>query len=160
MRTSEARRLAELDATGKGFGVKDIYWALDHRATEISAQVWSLMERLQAVDNCHYFVACLPGRPKENYALDFSAKEALDYVPVMRTRSGVSGNEVVMPNGRMPLSAVQLPFVQLVDGRRTIREIAGHVARHGSSQVGVADLETSHATYFRISGVSICWRWP
>jgi hypothetical protein len=105
-------------------------------------------------------VACRADRPKENYAIDFSAEDALDYVPVMRTGSGVSGNEVVMPHGRMPLSAVQLPFVQLVDGRRTIREIAGRVARHGSSQVAVADLETSHATYFRISGVSICWRWP
>jgi hypothetical protein len=128
---------------------KDIYWALDHRATEISAQVWSLLERLQAVNKCHYFVACRADRPKENYAIDFSAEEALDYVPVMRTRSGVSGNEVVMPHGRMPLSAVQLPFVQLVDGRRTIREIAGHVARHGSSQVAVADLETLARNVFQ-----------
>jgi len=128
---------------------KDIYWALDHRATEISAQVWSLMERLQAVNKCHYFVACRPDRPKENYAIDFSAEEARGYVPVMRTRSGVSGNEVVMPHGRMPLSAVQLPFVQLVDGRRTIREIAGHVARHGSSQVGVANLETLARNLFQ-----------
>jgi hypothetical protein len=59
----------------------DIYWALDHRATEISAEVWSLMERLQAVNKCHYFVACRPDRPKENYAIDFSAEEALDSVP-------------------------------------------------------------------------------
>ena len=128
---------------------KDIYWALDHRATEISAQVWSLMERLQAVNKCHYFVACLPDRPKENYAIDFSAEDALDYVPVMRTGSGVSGNEVVMPHGRMPLSAVQLPFVQLVDGRRTIREIAGRAARHCSSQVAVADLETLARNVFQ-----------
>jgi hypothetical protein len=128
---------------------KDIYGALDHRATEISAEVWSLMERLQAVNKCHYFVACRPDRPKENYAIDFSAEEALDYVPVMRTGSGVSGNEVVMPHGRMPLSTVQLPFVQLVDGRPTIREIAGHVARHGSSQVAVADLETLARNVFQ-----------
>jgi hypothetical protein len=94
-------------------------------------------------------VACRADRPKENYAIDFSAEEALDYVPVMRTGSGVSGNEVVMPHGRMPLSTVQLPFVQLVDGRRTIREIAGRVARHGSSQVAVADLETLARNVFQ-----------
>ena len=60
-------------------------------------------------------MACRADRPKENYAIDFSAEEALDYVPAVRTGSGVSDNEVVMPHGRMPLSAVQLPFVQLVD---------------------------------------------
>ncbi len=43
-------------------------------------------------------------RPKENYAIDFSVEDALDYVPVMRTGSGVSGDEVVMPHGRMPPS--------------------------------------------------------
>ena len=94
-------------------------------------------------------MACRADRPKENYAIDFPAEEVLDYVPVMRTGSGVSGNEVVMPLGRMPLSAVQLPFVQLVDGRRTIREIAGRVARHGSSLIAVADLETLARNVFQ-----------
>jgi len=67
----------------------------------------------------------------------------------MRTGSGVSGNEVVIPHGRMPLSAVQLPFVQRVDGRRRIREIAGRMARDGSSQVAMADLETLARNVFQ-----------
>lgn len=112
------------------------------------------MERLQAVNKCHYFVACLPDRPKENCAIDFSAEEALDYVPVMRTRSGVSGNEVVLPHGRMPLSAVQLPFVPRFD------RLPGAWLGMARPRSRWPTLRPSHATYFRISGVSICWRWP
>jgi len=104
-------------------------------------EVWSLMERLQAVIKCHYFVACRPDRPTASYAVDFSSAEALDYVPMMRAFSGMSGNDVVMPHGRMPLSAAQLPFAQLVDGQRTIREIAAQVAGDGAPRAAVADLE-------------------
>jgi SAM-dependent methyltransferase len=103
--------------------------------------VWSLMERLQAVNKCHYFVACRPDRPSASYAVDFSSAEALDYVPMMRAFSGTSGNDIVMPHGRMPLTAAQLPFAQLVDGQRTIREIAAQVAGDGAAGAAAADLE-------------------
>ena len=38
----------------------------------------------------------------------------------------------------MTLNAPQLPFVQNVDGRRTIREIAERVAQSGESRRGAA----------------------
>lgn len=104
-------------------------------------EVWSLMERLQAVNKCHYFVACRPDRPTASYAVDFSSAEALDYVPMMRAFSGTSGNDIVMPHGRMPLTAAQLPFAQLVDGQRTIREMAAQMAGDGAPGAAVADLE-------------------
>jgi hypothetical protein len=104
-------------------------------------EAWSLMERLQSSTKCHFFVACRPDRSKENYAVDFSSGEALDYIPVMRVGCAVSDAAVVMPHGRIGLSADQLPFVRLVDGRRTIREIAETVAREGSSQTSIADSE-------------------
>ncbi len=100
------------------------------------------MERLQSSTKCHFFVACRADRPTENYAVDFSSTDALDYIPVMRVGCGVSGTAVVMPHGRMALRADQLPFVQLVDGRRTIRQIAECVAPEGSSQTSIADLAT------------------
>lgn len=103
-------------------------------------ETWSLMERLQASTKCHYFVACRPDRPTQNYAVDFSEAQALDYIPIMRTGCGVSGSDVVMPHARMPLSAEQLPLAHLVDGQRTIREIARRAAR--ASGAGVADVES------------------
>ena len=51
------------------------------------------------------------------------------------------GNDIVMPHTRVPLSAVEVPFIQLVDGRRTIREIAALVAGDRSAQLDPADVE-------------------
>ena len=43
----------------------------------------------------------------------------------------------------MNLNAAQLPFVQRIDGRRTIREIAAGVAQSKQTRrANVADLET------------------
>jgi hypothetical protein len=67
----------------------------------------------------------------------------------MRAFSGVSGNDIVMPHGRVPLSPVQVPFIQLVDGCRTIREIAALVARDGAPQPGAADVENFARNVFQ-----------
>jgi len=112
-------------------------------------ETWSLMERIQALITSHSFVACRPDRPKADYAVDFSSAEALSYIPVIRAFSGVYGNDIVMPQGRVPLSAVQAPFIQLVDGRRTIREIAALVARDRAPQPGVADVENLARNVFQ-----------
>jgi hypothetical protein len=74
--------------------------------------------------------------------IDFLTRASLDYVPMMRLQCGLSGADIVKRGGQMGLNARQLPFVQYVDGRRTIREIAERVAQSGESpRAGVADLE-------------------
>jgi len=102
------------------------------------ARHWSVMERIQTINACHFFMACRPERPKESYVVDFSAEESLDYVPVFRLRCGLSGTEIFRSDWRVSLNAAQLPFVQQVDGRRTIREIAEHVVQGGEPQRGGA----------------------
>lgn len=101
---------------------------------------WAAMERLNTVNACHFFMACRPERPRESYQIDFSAQASLDYVPLMRMRCGLSGNEIYRPDWRTTLNSAQLPFVQQVDGKRTIREIAVSV-RGESSRGSVADVE-------------------
>ena len=86
-------------------------------------KIWSVMERLQTMNGCHFFMACHPERPKSSYQIDFSTPTALDYVPVFRYRCGVSGTDIVWPGSRAGLNQAQLPFVQHIDGRRSIREI-------------------------------------
>jgi hypothetical protein len=104
--------------------------------------VWSVKERLQPVNACHYFMACRPERPKESYTIDFSTQDCLDYVPSMRMRCGLSGNEIFRPNWRATLDSSQLAFVQHVDGQRTIRQIAASAAQTGVSRQGSrADVE-------------------
>jgi SAM-dependent methyltransferase len=104
-------------------------------------EIWSLMERINALNSSHAFVACRPDRPTANYTVDFSSAEALSYIPTVRTLFHMEGDIVVMPHAMVPLSAIELPFIRLVDGRRTIREIAAQVATDGASQPGVADIE-------------------
>jgi SAM-dependent methyltransferase len=106
------------------------------------AKQWSVMERIHNLNACHFFIACHPDRPKESYTVDFSTVGCLDYVPVMRMRCGLSGTEIFRPGWRMNLNAAQMPFVQQIDGHRTIREIAARVAQSKDAQRGsTTDLE-------------------
>ncbi|MCV7031507.1 class I SAM-dependent methyltransferase [Mycobacterium sherrisii] len=95
------------------------------------AELWSVMERLQPLNATHFFMACHPDRPQQQYTIDFSTAAALDYVPMSRTACQLSGVDLLGPGARLRLSPAQLPFAQLVDGRRSIREIAANV-RPGS----------------------------
>jgi SAM-dependent methyltransferase len=112
-------------------------------------EIWSLMERFHAINTSHGFVACRADRPKADYAVDFSSAESLGYIPVVRAFSGVFGNDIVMPHVRVPMSTVQVPFLQLVDGSRTIREIAALVARDHTPQADVADVENLARNVFQ-----------
>jgi hypothetical protein len=103
--------------------------------------LWSAIERLNTANACHFFMACRPERPKASYAIDFSTHECLDYVPLMRTRCGLSGSDIYRSDWRTTLNSAQLPLVQQVNGQRTIREIAASVHRETSSRGSVADVE-------------------
>ena len=105
-------------------------------------KLWSVMERLRVFGACHFFMVCREDRPKESYKIDFSTADALDYVPQMRMRCGLNGNEIFRTNWRMALNSAQLPFVQNVDGLRAIREITERVVQTGRSPgANVADLQ-------------------
>lgn len=106
------------------------------------AGLWSVMERIHTLNACHFFMACRPERSKESYIVDFSQVESLDYVPLMRLRCRLSGDEICRPDWRMALDSTQLPFVRRIDGQHTIREIAASVAESGESRrVSGSDLE-------------------
>jgi SAM-dependent methyltransferase len=99
-------------------------------------KLWSVMERLQPLNATHFFMACRPDRPKEQYTIDFSTAESLDYIPLLRTACHVSEADIIWPGAAsLRLSPAQQPFVQLVDGRRTIREIAASVALRGHGEL-------------------------
>lgn len=103
--------------------------------------IWSAMERLNTINACHFFLACRPERPKDSYEINFSTDAAPDYVPLMRMRCGLSGSEIYRPDWRTTLNSAQLPFVQHVDGQRTIREIAASVHGEASSRGSIGDVE-------------------
>jgi SAM-dependent methyltransferase len=96
-------------------------------------KMWSVMERLIVNNGCHSFKACRPERPKEGYTIDFSTRDSVDYVPMMRRGCGLSGSEVIRLDFHLGLDAAQLEFVRHIDGRRTVRDIAERMARSPGS---------------------------
>ena len=99
--------------------------------TAVSQAVKALPEPKSGRDGASQYIQRLPlfhsvpsRTVKESYTIDFSTEGCLDYVPMFRMRCGLSGTEIFRPDWRMNLSAAQLPFVEHIDGRRTIREIA------------------------------------
>ncbi len=94
-------------------------------------KMWSVMERVNTLNGCHFFLATRPERKVDSYRIDFAAAGALDYVPLFRLRCGLNGDEVFRPGWQIRLDPTHLAFLQHLDGERSIREIAGRVARSG-----------------------------
>ena len=97
------------------------------------AELWSVMERLQTTNATHYFTACRPERPKEHYTIDFSAPDALDYIPLTRTACLLSGNEILVRDAKLKLNPAQLPRQHLPAQHGYPRNLAPVPApvRHG-----------------------------
>ena len=114
------------------------YSAVNQLAPE---KIWSVMERIRTLNACHFFLACHADRPKENYQIDFTSGRSLDYIPLMRLRCGIQGDEIFRPGWRVRLNPTHLAFAQQVDGERSIREIAARVARSGLLSSDQAELE-------------------
>lgn len=104
------------------------YNAIDKLPEE---QIWSVMERLKTQNACHFFMACHKDRPESTYKIDFRSGNALDYIPVMRYRAGMSGHQIYRNDWRLSLDPTHLALAQQIDGERTIREIVARVNDSG-----------------------------
>lgn len=95
------------------------------------AKKWEVMERINTLNGCHFFIACRKDRPKASYKVDFAPDAAVNYIPRFRYRCGVKGTQITRPDWNLQLSPIHLAFVQHVDAKRTIGEIANLVAKSG-----------------------------
>ena len=84
---------------------------------------WSVMERINTRNACHFFMACHPERPRHAYRIDFSTQALMNYRPSFRYRCGLDGSTLFRPGWRMLLEQPSLALARLVDGHRSIREI-------------------------------------
>lgn len=85
---------------------------------------WSVMERVNFNNGCHFFLACRPDRPRREYVVDFAGKDAPQFVPSMRLRCGLDGDRLAQPGWGIVLDGPHAGLARLVDGRRTIAEIS------------------------------------
>jgi len=112
-------------------------------------QQWSIMERVNIHNACHFFTACRADRPRGTYAIDFVSPGALDFVPSFRYRCGLSGNQISRHDWTTTLDAVQATLAEQVDGRRTIREIIAAAGKGPNQDRTLADLEQFAKTLFQ-----------
>ena len=93
---------------------------------------WSAMERINSRNGCHFFTACHVGRPTSSYVIDWTAGDFERFIPEFRYRCRLVGDQLFRSDWTLPLDAVQLSFVELVDGRRNINEIISIASSNGS----------------------------
>ncbi|MBJ7401072.1 class I SAM-dependent methyltransferase [Mycolicibacterium sp.] len=109
---------------------------------QLSAKkIWSVMERVNTLNGCHFFLATHADRPTSSYRIDFSAPNALDYVPLFRLRAGISGQDVYRHDWTVRLDPTHLAFAQYINGELSIREIAQKVAQSGLVSADQSELE-------------------
>ena len=104
-------------------------------------KMWSIMERINTQNACHFFLATHKDRPESSYRIDFTASNALDYVPLFRFRAGITGQDVYRPGWSIRLDPTHLAFMQHLDGERSIREIAAKVAQSGLVNAAETELQ-------------------
>jgi SAM-dependent methyltransferase len=84
---------------------------------------WSIMERINFENGCHFFTACRRDRPQESYKIDFADSNFLDYRPELRFRCTLNGDTLSRYNWSTQLGPIETAFIQRIDGDRTIRKI-------------------------------------
>jgi len=118
------------------------------------AEHWAAMERYKTANACHFFLACRPERDRGDYRVDFGAPGALDYVPQFRLRCGVRDGEIHRPGWSLRLDPAHLALAELIDGRRSIGQIAAEVSSGGA----VADGNPFELEYLALELFEGLWR--
>jgi hypothetical protein len=95
------------------------------------ARQWSIMERINFSNACHFFTACRSGQPVESYAVDLRSSKMSDFIPSFRYRCGLDGNRIFRPGWSMTLDLASLALAQRINGQRSIKEILADVSRDG-----------------------------
>ena len=96
---------------------------------------WSIMQRVNASNACHYFLACRPERPAESYAIDFDASDPARYIPGFRKACGLRGTVVYRPDWERDLTPLQSALVERVDDRRSCARLRRTRPRPGRREL-------------------------
>lgn len=95
-------------------------------------QQWSIMQRINASNACHYFLACGPDRAVESYAIDFDRGYPLGYSPAFRKGCRLDGSVVIRHDDwHMHLTPLQAELAGQIDGQRSIETIVEAVLGSG-----------------------------
>ena len=116
---------------------------------------WSIMERINFRNACHFFMACRPERTPDSYRIDFVSGDTLSYVPSFRYRCAMDGDEIVRHNWRTRLTGEQLSVIGRIDGQSAVGEIIDSI-RRDSPQSGAVDGSIEAETR---AILEMFWKW-
>ena len=130
-------------------------------ATMSHEKQWAIMERINFRNACHFFTACRPERDRNSYNIDLSTDKALHYVPFFRHRCGLAGRELYRPGQCIPLDPSSARIAKLIDGKRTVREIAIKMSGTGAGRMGRVEPENFTLqiikTFVLLDFVALSW---
>ena len=95
-------------------------------------QQWSVMERINPRNACHFFTTCHENRPTHTYRIDFETDAFIDLIPEFRFRCQLVGTQLSRHDWTLPLGGIALALVELIDGERSIGEIVSRVSANPS----------------------------
>lgn len=101
--------------------------------------MWSVVERINTTNACHFFLATSPGRARAGYRIDFTSDDAVEYVPLFRFQCGLDDQGVFRPDWSTPLTPVQRAFASHVNGELSVTQITQRV---GATDAACAAAET------------------
>jgi SAM-dependent methyltransferase len=96
------------------------------------SQQWSIMERINSRNACHYFLACRTERSRESYVIDFADTRVMDAVPSFRKACRFEGNVLYRWDWELPLDTFASALMSRVDGHASIDEIVAQVIETGA----------------------------
>jgi SAM-dependent methyltransferase len=119
--------------------LKSSYHAPRDSASEFFAAVaalprereWSVMERINARNACHFFLACRPERPRGTYEITFAEGDPLRYQPALRYGCRLAGDVLHQRTWQINLDPIQAELVRRADGHKTIGQIVTAAASRG-----------------------------
>lgn len=127
---------------------------LDQIAELPAQQQWSIMERLNTRNACHYFLACRPERPVDSYVINFAADRAGKFVPMLRHACRVEHRRICRYNWSLDLDPVRSALVSRIDGRASIDRIVHDIIRDGQ----LPHLDTIGLTRIALDTVQSLWQ--
>lgn len=105
---------------------------------------WSIMERINFRNGCHFFTACRTDRPQPTYRIEFDADVFSNHIPEFRYRCGFDGQSVYRYNWTSsPLGPDQRALLRQMDGVRSVKSIIDTAITNDGLQADPADLQAS-----------------
>ena len=117
-------------------------------------QQWSIMERLNPHNACHFFLARRAECPSSSYAIDFDSDEAVGYVPSLRFACRLEGNVIHRYNWQLTLNPAQASLMNQVDGHRTIANVVTRVLEDDS----IAPADRAEVTAIALDMFQSLWQ--